>query len=81
MDDSPPIDPTAIQRAYRLERAKRRVERGGDAAVVIDSLESLSASAQRRVFGAARNTEEGGSLTVIASIGMAWASWSSLAAA
>jgi len=55
-----------------IERAKRRVERGGHAAVVIDSLESLPHGAQRRVFGAARNAEEGGSLTVIASIGMSW---------
>jgi hypothetical protein len=35
----------------------------------VDSLEALPHGAQRRVFGAGRNTEEGGSLTVIASIG------------
>jgi transcription termination factor Rho len=55
-----------------VERAKRTAERGGHAALVIDSLEPLPAGAQRRLFGAARNTEEGGSLTVVASIGMAW---------
>ena len=54
-----------------VERAKRLVERGGDAVVVVDSLESLGAGAARRVFGAARKVEEGGSLTVIAATGMA----------
>jgi transcription termination factor Rho len=54
------------------ERAKRVVERGGHAALVVDSLEGLPAAVQRRVFGAARATEEGGSLTVAAAIGMAW---------
>ena len=55
-----------------VERAKRIAERGGDAVVVIDSLEPLAAAAARRIFGAARNLEEGGSLTVIAATGMAW---------
>ena len=55
-----------------VERAKRTVERGGHAALVVDTLEVLPAGVQRRIFGAARNTEEGGSLTLIASIGMAW---------
>jgi transcription termination factor Rho len=54
------------------ERGKRVVERGGHAALVVDSLEALPPAVQRRVFGAARATEEGGSLTVIAAIGMAW---------
>jgi transcription termination factor Rho len=49
-----------------VERAKRRVERGGHAAILIDSLAALPAGAQRRLFGAARATEEGGTLTVIA---------------
>jgi transcription termination factor Rho len=52
-----------------VERAKRRVERGGHAALIIDSLDSLPAGAQRRLFGAARATEEGGTLTVIAATG------------
>ncbi len=55
-----------------VERAKRAAERGGDAVVVIDSLEALPAGAARRLFGAARKLEEGGSLTVVASTGMAW---------
>lgn len=54
-----------------VERAKRRVERGADAAIAVDSLEALPPAAARRVFGAARNVEEGGSLTVIAVTGMA----------
>ena len=40
--------------------------------VVIDSLETLPAGAARRLFGAARKLEEGGSLTVVAATGMAW---------
>jgi transcription termination factor Rho len=52
-----------------VERAKRAVERGGHAVVVIDSLEFLPPGPMRRIFGAARNVEEGGSLTVIGAIG------------
>jgi len=52
-----------------VERAKRRVERGGHAAVLIDSLEALPGSARRRIFGAGRATEEGGTLTVVAVTG------------
>ncbi|MGZ8475767.1 MAG: Rho termination factor N-terminal domain-containing protein [Candidatus Limnocylindria bacterium] len=55
-----------------VERAKRVAERGGDALVVVDSLESLPNGVARRVFGAARNIEDGGSLTVVAATGMAW---------
>ena len=50
-------------------RAKRRVEQGGHAVLVVDSLDALPAGARRRVFGAGRNLEEGGSLTVIAVTG------------
>ncbi len=53
-----------------IERAKRAAERGNDAVVVVDSLEQLPAAASRRVFGAARNTEEAGSVTVIAATGI-----------
>jgi transcription termination factor Rho len=52
-----------------IERAKRSVERGGHAAVIVDSLAALPGSVQRRVFGAARATAEGGTLTVIAATG------------
>lgn len=55
-----------------IERGKRVAERGGNAVVVIDSLESLPGAAARRLFGAARKLEEGGSLTVVAATGMAW---------
>lgn len=55
-----------------IERGKRIAERGGDAVVIIDSLESLPGGAARRLFGAARKLEEGGSLTVVAATGMAW---------
>jgi transcription termination factor Rho len=49
-----------------VERAKRRVERGGHAALLVDSLAALPTGAQRRLFGAARATDEGGTLTVVA---------------
>ena len=54
-----------------IERAKRMVERGQDAVVLIDSLESLAPNPARRLFGAARKAEEGGSLTVVAAVGNA----------
>jgi transcription termination factor Rho len=62
-----------------VERAKRQVERGGHAAVVIDALDALPPSVRRRLFGAARATEEGGTLTVVAATGddrdaLRWAS-------
>jgi len=52
-----------------IERAKRAVEQGRDAVIVVDSLDSLPSGVSRRVFGAARKVEEGGSLTVIAAVG------------
>jgi transcription termination factor Rho len=52
-----------------VERAKRQVERGGHVAVVVDALDALPSSARRRLFGAARATEEGGTLTLIAATG------------
>ena len=66
-DRSPDAQAQAAELA--VERAKRRVERGGHAVVLIDSLEGLPAGARRRVFGAGRATEEGGTLTVIAAVG------------
>jgi transcription termination factor Rho len=54
-----------------VERAKRRAERGEHAAVVVDSLEALPSSVQRRVFGAGRATQEGGTVTVVAAVGEA----------
>ena len=66
-DRSPDAQAQAAELA--VERAKRRVERGGHAVVLIDSLEALPAGARRRIFGAGRATEEGGTLTLIAAVG------------
>jgi transcription termination factor Rho len=66
-DRSPDAQAQAAELA--VERAKRRVERGGHAVVLVDSLEALPAGARRRIFGAGRATEEGGTLTVIATVG------------
>jgi transcription termination factor Rho len=66
-----PIEGQAQAAELAVERAKRRVERGGDAALVVDSLDALPPAVARRVFGAARKAEEGGSLTVIAATGTA----------
>src|SRR5918999_1393205 len=52
-----------------VERAKRLVERGADAAVVIDALDALPPGVRRRLFGSARATGEGGTLTVVAATG------------
>jgi transcription termination factor Rho len=62
-----------------VEGAKRLVERGGDAAVIIDALDALPPGVRRRLFGAARATEEGGTLTIVAATGddrevLRWAS-------
>jgi transcription termination factor Rho len=66
-DRSPDAQAQAAELA--VERAKRHVERGGHAVVLIDSLEALPAGARRRIFGAGRATEEGGTLTLIAAVG------------
>jgi transcription termination factor Rho len=52
-----------------VERAKRQVGRGGHAVVAIDSLQGLPHGTRRRVFGAGRATEEGGTLTILAVAG------------
>jgi transcription termination factor Rho len=49
-----------------VEQGRRVAARGGDAVVLIDSLEYLSAATARRVLAAGRNLRDGGSLTVIA---------------
>jgi transcription termination factor Rho len=54
----------AIEQA--VEQARRVAARGGDAVVLVDSLEYVTPSAARRTLAAARNIEDGGSLTVIA---------------
>jgi transcription termination factor Rho len=66
-DRSPEAQAQAAELA--VERAKRRAERGGHAAVLVDSLEALPGGVRRRLFGAARATEELGSVTVVATAG------------
>jgi transcription termination factor Rho len=63
------VDEQAQVAEMAVERAKRAVEQGQDAVLVVDSLDSLPSGVARRVFGAARKLEEGGSLTVIAATG------------
>jgi transcription termination factor Rho len=52
--------------AHAVDTAKRVAARGGDAVVLVDSLDGLHPHAARRVLAGARNLAEGGSLTVIA---------------
>jgi transcription termination factor Rho len=54
----------AVERA--IDAAKRVAARGGNAIVLIDSLDGLHPHAARKALAAARNLREGGSLTVIA---------------
>lgn len=49
-----------------LESAKRIAARGGNAVVLIDSLDGLHPHTARKALAAARNLTDGGSLTVIA---------------
>jgi transcription termination factor Rho len=66
-ESSPEAQAQAAELA--VERAKRQVERGGHAAIIVDALVALPAGTRRRVFGAGRATEEGGTLTVVAATG------------
>jgi transcription termination factor Rho len=54
----------AVDRA--VETARRVAARGGDAVVLIDTLDGLAPHAARRALAAARNIVDGGSLTIIA---------------
>jgi transcription termination factor Rho len=49
-----------------VDRARRAATRGGDAVVLIDTLDGVQPQAARRATAAARNIVDGGSLTVIA---------------
>jgi transcription termination factor Rho len=49
-----------------VEQGRRLAARGGDAVVLIDSVDGLAPNAARRTMAAARNIADGGSLTVIA---------------
>ena len=54
----------AVEQA--AERGRRIAIRGGDAVLLIDTLDGLSPAAARRALAAARNLRGAGSLTVIA---------------
>jgi transcription termination factor Rho len=54
----------AIEQA--IEQGRRVAARGGDAVVLVDTLEHLPPAAARRALAAARNIVDGGSLTVVA---------------
>ncbi|NLT04700.1 MAG: transcription termination factor Rho [Solirubrobacterales bacterium] len=64
-----PADDQTQAASLAVERGKRAAERGEDAVVVIDSLDSLAPGAARRLLGAGRKLAEGGSLTVVAAVG------------
>ncbi len=51
---------------HAVDTARRVAARGGDAVVLIDSLDGLHPHVARKVLAGARNLAEGGSLTVIA---------------
>jgi transcription termination factor Rho len=61
---SPDAQAQAIEGA--IEQGRRVAARGGDAVVLVDTLEYISPGAARRAMAAARNITDGGSLTVIA---------------
>jgi transcription termination factor Rho len=54
----------AVEQA--VEQGRRVAARGGDAVVLIDTLDGLPVQAARRALAAARNIADGGSLTVVA---------------
>jgi transcription termination factor Rho len=64
LGSSPDVQGQAVEAA--VEAAKRVASRGGDAVVLIDSLDGLHPHTARKVLAAARNLSEAGSLTVIA---------------
>ncbi len=51
---------------HAIETAKRTAARGGNALVLIDTLDGLHPHTARRVMAAARNLRDGGSLTIVA---------------
>jgi transcription termination factor Rho len=60
---SPDAQAQAVDQA--IEQGRRVAARGGDAVVIVDSLEYLPPHQARRALAAARNIVDGGSLTVI----------------
>lgn len=65
------ISPEALGAALErgVEQGKRIAARGGDAVVLVDTLDAVPAGAARKALVAARNIPDGGSLTVIATAG------------
>jgi transcription termination factor Rho len=61
---SPEAQGQAVEQA--VEQARRVAARGGDAVVLIDSLDHVPPATARRALAAARNIEGGGSLTIVA---------------
>src|SRR3954466_6588944 len=61
---SPAAQAQAVEQA--VEQGRRVAARGGDAVVLVDTLEYLPPAAARRAMAAARNLRDGGSVTVIA---------------
>jgi transcription termination factor Rho len=61
---SPDSQAQALERA--LDGAKRVASRGGNALVLIDTLDGLPPNAARKALAAARKLRDGGSLTVVA---------------
>ena len=61
---SPDAQAATVERA--VETARRIAARGGDAVLLIDTLDGLHPPAARKALAAARNIADGGSLTVVA---------------
>ena len=61
---SPDVQAQAVEQA--IEQGRRVAARGGDAVVMIDTLEYVPPQLARRALAAARNIADGGSLTVVA---------------
>jgi transcription termination factor Rho len=61
---SPDAQAQAVEQA--IEQGRRVAARGGDAIVVVDTLEYVAPHVARRALAAARNIVDGGSLTVVA---------------
>ncbi|MGI8903984.1 MAG: Rho termination factor N-terminal domain-containing protein [Solirubrobacteraceae bacterium] len=64
---SPDVQGQSVERV--IDQARRVATRGGDALVLIDTLDGLPAHGARKAMAAARNLVDGGSLTVIATAG------------
>jgi transcription termination factor Rho len=61
---SPDVQGQTVE--HVVETAKRVAARGGDVVVLIDSLDGVPVHVARRVLAGARNLQDGGSLTLIA---------------